>query len=184
MKPDTNYLSYADQSNLVLDGMTIQPDVPSDWDDVLKISCCKFTEVNHCIINPDGGNREDGVDVMRESYCVSFNNCHVGAGQRYAFTIKGGCDLIRLKDVTIIRHGGGWERVDIDIGNWSTTTPKKTDAVFLTNVTASDGKPVRVRVGWARRPEILGGNVKILFWQSLGLKLYCLVMRFLNLFKK
>jgi hypothetical protein len=36
----------------------------------------------------------------------------------------------------------------------------------------TDGKPVRVVVGNAEKPSVVGGNVKILFWRSLGLKLF------------
>ncbi len=82
-----------------------------------------------------------------------------------------------LRDCTITRGGGNWERVDIDIGNWSTTTPAKTGVVTIDHVTRTDGKPVRVRVGWADKPVIIGPKVHILFWQSLGLKIYCLVRR-------
>jgi hypothetical protein len=49
------------------------------------------------------------------------------------------------------------------------------------NCKRSDGLPVRVRVGWADRPVVIGGNVKILFWQSLMLKVYVFI---LNLFSK
>jgi hypothetical protein len=177
-KPDINYRSYADQDNFTVAGETIQADDPAAYDDILKVSHCQYAIVRDCAINLNGGNREDGVDVMRSSYAVHFNECEVGAGQLYAFTIKGGSDMISLRNVLITRPGPWPQRVDIDIGNYSSTVPNaKTGTILLTNVTRTDGKPVRVRVGWAARPIISGGNVKVLFWQSLALKVYVWVMR-------
>ena len=176
--PDINYRSYADQDNVTVTGETIQAPDPQNYDDILKISHCQFMTVSGCIINANGGNREDGVDIMRDSYAVHLTDCDVGAGKLYAFTIKGGSDMVSLKNIVITRPGPWPQRVDIDIGNFSSTVPNsKTGRVFLENVTRLDGKPVRVRVGWADRPIIVGGNVKVLFWQSLILKAYVWVMR-------
>ena len=70
-----------------------------------------------------------------------------------------------------ITRPGRW--VDIDIGNYSSTVPDaKTGRIMLISVTRTDGKPVRVRVGFAEDPLIVGGNVKVLRCQSLALKLY------------
>lgn len=170
---DRNYESHADVVGLRMAGRHIAPSSPSEYDDVLKISHCTDARVEDCVINPDGGNREDGVDIMRGCHTVTFRRCQVGAGAKYGFTIKGGCEHILLEDVVISRPGGGWERVDIDIGNYSHTCPHAyTSAVTLDNVRRSDGRPVRVRVGFADRPTVLGGNIKVLFWQSLALKAY------------
>ncbi len=179
--PDINYKSYADQSGVRVSYGTFAPENPGLYDDILKVSHCDNAVFADCIVNPDGGNREDGVDVMRDSYDVSFNRCRVGAGDKYAFTIKGGSNMIFLTDVVITRPGGGWERVDIDLGNYSSTTPNsKTGRVVLTNLRREDGKPVRVRVGWADRPYISEGNVKVLFWQSIFLKIYVAVRRLIG----
>ena len=83
--------------------------------------------------------------------------------------------------MTIIRGGGSIEKVDIDIGNYSDNAKGKTTDVRIVNCRRSDGKPIRVRVGWADRPVVIGGNVKILFWQSLLLKIYVYIK---NLFTK
>lgn len=171
MKPDNNFQSYAGVSDLTVVNQEYSPDDPSNIDDVLKISHSERITFIKCDINPKGGNREDGVDVMNNSKNIRFSECSVGCG-KYAFTIKGGSNFVWLDNVVI--HGKhGIEGVDIDIGNFSSTVPDdKTGIVMLDNVTRKDGKPVRVRVGWASYPVITGGNVKVLFWQSLILKAY------------
>jgi hypothetical protein len=177
MKPDNNYFIVSDLFLKEYSDLVVSAPNPADYDDIFKISGSSNITVRDCTINPDGGNREDGVDIMRYSKFVEFNWCKVGAGKKYAFTVKGGSNSVTIRDTTSTRGGGNWERVDIDIGNWSTTTPAKTGVVTIDHVTRTDGKPVRVRVGWADKPVVIGGNVHILFWQSLGLKIYCLVRR-------
>ena len=177
MKPDNNYFIVSDLFIKEYSDLVVSPPNPADYYDIFKVSGSSSITVRDCTINPDGGNREDGVDIMRYSKYIEFNWCKVGAGKKYGFTIKGGSNNVTLRDCTITRGGGNWERVDIDIGNWSTTTPAKTGVVTIDHVTRTDGKPVRVRVGWADQPVIIGPKVHILFWQSLGLKIYCLVRR-------
>lgn len=179
-KPDNNYRSIADRIDVRVINEVITPPLGTagQYDDILKFSNVQYGLIDNCIINSDGGNREDGVDIMRYCKNLLFSHCRVGAGKKYAFTIKGGSDFIYLENVSITRRGGGWERVDIDIGNYSSTVPDaKTGIVFLRNVTALDGKPVRVRVGWADRVVVEGGNVEILRCQSLALKVYVWLMR-------
>jgi hypothetical protein len=169
---DVNFRSVSDTTDVNIIDEVIDAPSPSQFDDILKISCALRVNVTNTTINSRGGNREDGVDIMRISEDIYFKNCEVGAGQKYAFTIKGGSSRITLQDVTITRPGGGIERVDIDLGNFSDRDYGPTTKITLTNVTRSDGKPVRVRVGNAEAPLIIGGNVKVLILQSLALKLY------------
>jgi len=177
LAPDKNFASFADESDRTIGDELFAPQNPAEWDDIVKVSHCDGLTFRNCIINPLGGNREDGVDVMRKSRHVEFYNCRVGCGNRYAFTIKGGSEMISLANVTITGRRGK-EGVDIDIGNFSHTLPNaKTGLVYLDNVARSDGSAVTVRVGWATKPAITGGNVKILFWASIGLKLYVLFKR-------
>ena len=178
---DKNYKSYADEQNVVIQNETIDAPNPENYDDILKLSHVEGANINNCIINPSGGNREDGIDIMRFCRSIYIGNCQVGAGKLYAFTIKGGSSQIDLSNVTIIRGGGSIEKVDIDIGNYSENAKGKTTDVRIVNCKRSDGLPVRVRVGWADRPVVIGGNVKILFWQSLLLKIYVYIK---NLFTK
>ena len=177
LEPDKNFKSFCDESDRTIADQLFSPDDPTEWDDIVKVSHCEGLTFRHCIINPEGGNREDGVDIMRKSHLIEFYNCRVGTGKRYAFTIKGGSDMISLANVTVTGRQGT-EGVDIDIGNFSHTLPNvKTGRVYLDNVGRSNGQPVTVRVGWAPWPVVTGGNVKVLFWASMGLKLYVLFKR-------
>jgi hypothetical protein len=178
---DKNYRSYADETNVVIQNDTIDAPNPEQFDDILKLSHVVGCTVDNCHINPSGGNREDGIDIMRFCRSIYIRNCQVGAGAKYAFTIKGGSSQIDLSNVTITRGGGGSEKVDIDIGNYSDNAKGRTTDVMIVNCRRSDGQPIRVRVGWADNPVIIGGNVKILFWKSLLLKIYVFIK---NLFYK
>lgn len=178
--PDKNFLSFADRARETFDNMVVCPELEGersqDFDDILKIShCAEFTfrNLNVC---PEGLQREDGVDVMRFSRHIAFLNARVAAGAKYAFTIKGGSADILLRNVTITRPG---KHVDIDLGNYSHNADGETLRVTLDNVRREDSKPVRVRVGWAEPPKIVGGNVRILHLQSLLLKLYVHTKRLL-----
>lgn len=172
-KPDVNFRSYANEQGIELNDQVIDPrvsDIDSSlYDDIFKLSRCKSVTLIGCKIRGGGMNREDGVDINNECGHIAFHACDVEAGAKYAFTIKGGSYVVVLSDVVITRPG---KYVDIDLGNWSDQSCKKTDAVILSSVTRSDGKPVRVRVGHAQMPVIKGGNIKILRTQSILLKAY------------
>jgi hypothetical protein len=169
---DKNYLSISDQHIYNLEGVDISPVDAREYDDILKISGSTNVRIRSCFINRYGGNREDGVDIMRLCRDVIIEDCSIRAGGKYAVTIKGGSSKIWLTDVIIVGSRGS-EGVDIDIGNYNHVVPNaKTGKVVLENVTREDGQPVRVRVGFAEKPLVIGGNVKILFWQSLALKAY------------
>lgn len=176
---DNNYYSIADRGGVVIEKREITCDYPHAYDDCLKISNALNVVVKQCQINIGGKNREDGVDVMRYSRAIYFQHCTVQAGDGYAFTIKGGSDNVVLSEVVIVGPRGK-EGVDIDLGNFSETVPDaKTGKVHLLGVSRADGQPVRVRVGWAEKPVVCDGNVKILFWQSIALKVYVRVKRWL-----
>lgn len=104
---------------------------------------------------------------------ILCRGCTLKAG-KYAVTIKGGCYDITLDDVVIERPAQGWEGVDIDIGNRSHNALGRTRGVVLSNVRRADGKPVRVRVGWADMPVVRDSNVKILRVQSMLLRWFVL----------
>lgn len=183
--PDRNYHSISDTGHLTVQGRIFCPEFEGlraeDFDDILKLSHVHNVTVRNCDVLPRGIQREDAIDIMRESRNVYIEGGRIAAGKKYAVTVKGGSDAVLLRDIEIVRPGGGWEKVDIDIGNDSHVSPKKTGTVTITNVFRTDGKPVRIRVGWAKKPRIFGpSKYKVLFWQSLGLKLYVAAMRVLR----
>ena len=180
-KPDENYLSYADVQNdelQFLHHLNVSPAFAEQYDDLLKISRCRNMVFRHLVVAPNGRQREDAIDIMRFSRDVYIDGAILRGG-KYVVTIKGGSCEILLNDVLIERPANGREGVDIDIGNFSHNALGRTGRVVLRNVLRSDGKPVRVRVGWADEPVIIGGNVKVLRFQSLLLKAYVYVKAFL-----
>ena len=94
------------------------------------------------------------------------------SGDAQAVTIKGGSQNIRLTNVAI--SGSGSEG-DIVLGGWSDQSMSMTTGVVLENVSKSDGSAVRVVLGKADKPTIIGGNCKIDRWQSFLLKAYCFI---------
>lgn len=180
-KPDLNHLSYADVQNdemVVLHHLNVSPPDAEKYDDLLKVSHCRNMTFRHLVVAPNGMQREDAVDIMRFSRDIVLDGAILRGG-KYVMTIKGGSRDIQLHDVLIERPASGGEGVDIDIGNFSHNALGRTGRVVLRDVLRSDGKPVRVRVGWADEPVIVGGNVKILRFQSLLLKAYVFVKAWL-----
>ena len=171
-KPDVNYEGVADNKTPVsITDRTIQPHAPQMWDDVFKLSNAWAVTVTNCDINPEGGNREDGVDINRYSRECLFKDCRVRSGDKYAFTIKGGSHHIKLDNVVI--HGPrGKEGVDIDIGNYAGQSYAMTHSININNVNREDGRPVTIRIGRGCDVNVTNSNVKILAFQSILLKVY------------
>lgn len=169
---DRNYVSIAD--NRMPDvriGNRFDPEKPELFDDILKLSNAWAVNISDCVINPNGGNREDGIDMARYCRDVIIKDCKVGPGAKYAVTIKGGSHHIVLENITITGERGK-EGVDIDIGNFSDWNYAMTHSIDLINVKREDGRPVTLRIGRAEGVNIIGGNIKLLFVQSFFLKAY------------
>lgn len=164
--PDRNYRSYADVSGVFLNGEDIAPPDPANWADTLKFSNARDVNVQGCTVL---GSTEDCVDIMRGSHDIVISGCTMFPAGKYAFTIKGGSHDIMIVDTVIFGEGS---ETDIELGNWTAVNFDKSYRIVLDNVTRSDGKPVRVRVGHAQKPTIIGGNVKIDHFGSLLLKAY------------
>jgi len=169
-KADVNWKSFADVKNIKLEKETVSPPNPENYDDILKFSNVQNANVYDCDINPKGGNKEDGVDINRFCKNIRMVKTSIRSGEKYAVTIKGGSEDILLQNVIIL--GRGKEGVDIDIGNYSDSTMKKSQNIMLANVNRADGKPVTLRVGHAKNIFITDSNIKKLRFQSIGLKLY------------
>ena len=172
-KADKNWYSIADNpTSVVHTTETFDPPSPkSQWDDCLKLSNARAVEIHFCSINPQGGNREDGIDMNRFTRNCVIQSCIIGNGGKYAVTIKGGSYNIKIIDCTITGKRG-WEGVDIDIGNFADFNYSNTHSITLQNVRRNDGRPVTVRIGHATDVDIIGGDVKVLVISSLLLKGY------------
>ena len=168
MKTDVNYLSIADTNGVHMENVKLpkEGESASNYDDVLK-----FSNAQDCSF-ADGyveGGRENAVDINRNCRNILIRDTTLKGGDHCSVVIKGGSRAIDLLRVLIVPGGGHY---DIELGGWSDQSKEKTGLVLLEHVMRTDGKPVRVAVGNAKRPMVYGGNVKVLFWWSLGLKLY------------
>lgn len=168
MKADVNYLSISDCSGTHLENVKLpkEGDSASQYDDTLKFSKatdCSFR--NGYII----GGRENAVDMNRECRFITVQDSTLRSGDHCAIVVKGGCENILLSRLLITPSGGAY---DIELGGWSDQSRARTRWVTLEGVMRTDGKPVRVVCGNADKPFVFGGDVKVLFWWSLGLKLF------------
>ena len=148
------------------------PERPQDFEDVLKISACRECRWEHFqVVSGAPCNREDGIDISYLCDQVVLQNFSVDAGLLYAITIKQARN-VTLRNGVIHRPGGGWERVDIDLGNRSQYRELRTKHVLIDGMSRADGEPVRVRVGHADKPTLRNGIYDVLTLQSWGLKGY------------
>jgi hypothetical protein len=173
---DINYLSIFGETVNHLRDCKIYPTVseggdrnPIPFDDLLKYSNSGYCYATRCTIGGEHPSREDAIDINNGCSGIFIDGCFIYAGLKYAITIKGASNCIVVSNTVIVRPG---KHVDIDIGNWSDQYFGRTCGVKLLNVVRADGEPVRVRVGRAEKPEIVGGNCRVMPLQSLGLKAY------------
>ena len=173
-RPDKQYRIYADTNNVhIFDEMIAPPD--DTYHDTLKFSNVNGALVERCKIIGTGP--EDAVDLMRYSRDIVIRNCTLLAQGKYCITIKGGCKNIILENVIIENRGS---ETEIDLGNRSHFIDEITDGIILRNVTASDGKPVRVRVLNAKPPIVEGGNVKVTVYPKWLVKVIFFVLKLLD----
>lgn len=171
--PDQNYRSYCDVTDVYEAGRTIDPRRegldPAAFDDLLKLSHVQRAMLRGFAVRGGGLQRENAIDLNRECADVILDCFSVEAGRQNAVTIKGGCVRTTITHLVIERAGG---HCDIELGNWSDQSQAPVRSTVLENVSRADGKLVRLRVGHAERPIIVGGNVEYLWLQSLALKVY------------
>jgi hypothetical protein len=169
-RPDRNYKSYADVFGVTIQDARFDPAEagldPQAFDDTLKFSNASEVHAENIFVR---GGRENAVDMNRGCHDIAIQTSTLVGGNQCAIVIKGGSHDIALGDV-MIREAVG--RYDIELGGWSDQSFEKTRRILLHDVRRDDGKPVRVAVGHAEKPDIEGGNVKILFFESLALKAF------------
>ncbi len=150
---DKNYESYAGQNGVVVEGRKI--DGGPGYNDMLKFSDCTNFRVTECYIV---GGSEDCVDMNRGKGGLIENTMFEPRGS-FALTAKGGFSNLHLRNVMVRGRG---KETTIDLGNWSDQAPwKMTKNIVLENLTSEDGSPVSVRVLWAQKPKVIGGNVRV-----------------------
>lgn len=168
---DNNFYSIADKDNVVLaDTELIVPfDQAHEIDDILKISHSTRILVQQVVVDGYSLQKENAIDMNRECRDVEVSNCRLVSGKQNALTVKGGCENIRIIHTEIVPGHG---HCDIELGNWSDQSDKRTTGVVLKNVWRTDGEPLRLRVGNADYPKIVDCEVDYLWFQSFLLKAY------------
>ena len=172
-KPDRNYESHADVDGVIIENRSIPPQEEEEeevaslyYSDSLKLSKATDVLVKSCSIT---GGSEDCIDMNRYCSDITVSDCILKPCGKYGITIKGGTTRVTLKNLLFMTHG---KETDIDLGNWSDQSAEPVSSVVLENITSLDGKPVRVRVLWAQKPKVLGGNVKLIIYPKLLVKIY------------
>jgi hypothetical protein len=150
---DINLESYANETDVRVVGPRLIDG--EEYSDALKFSNCNAVHVENVEII---GGREDCIDINRGGLIAIADTLLYPRG-KFAVTIKGGAEVVTLRNVTLAGHGS---EVDIDLGNWSDQSGERTRGVTLDNVFAADGKPVVIRVLHADMPLIRGGNVRVI----------------------
>lgn len=158
---DKNYLSYANEINVVVEDQAIMPPDVS-YADTLKFSNCWWASVNNCSIV---GGTEDCIDCYRGGEIYIQNSDLIGL-KRNGITIKGEVEKYRIEGVSFTNHGSD---ADIEIGQFGIHEVfpfkrKPCDGVIsdVKMIDHSNGQKVKIRVWNADVPEIRASNVKII----------------------
>ena len=178
-KPDTNFLSFADRTDEIYDGLNVDPRAegkdPADFDDLLKISHCRGLVFSNFVVQGAGRQRENAIDLNHECSGIVLIDGTVEAGQQNAITIKGGCTATTLRRIVILRPS---KNCDIELGNHSDQSQRRTTHTYAHDVTRSDGRPVRVTVGNADWPIATGDTqIERQYLRSARLKAYLALKR-------
>lgn len=163
---DNNFRSYADVDGVTIKDEVITPDNPTQYNDILKLSNAKNVDIIGAFIT---GGSEDCVDMNRNCQNVFIANTALCPNGKFGVTIKGGTRSVIIQNVEFVKHGS---ETDIDIGNWSDQSNEPVRQVTLANVRAMDERPVRVRVLWGERPNVIGGNVKLIVYPKILVQIY------------
>jgi hypothetical protein len=169
---DRNWHSVADAQGVQLHDLRLDPTeeghAVDEFDDTLK-----FSNAQHCVALRlwIRGGSENAVDMNRNCADIRLQDSTLISGAQCAIVVKGGARDIELSHVCIVPRNQDTP-CDIELGGWSDQSDARTARVTLHEVSRIDGRPVRVAVGHADRPTIIGGRVRVLFWRSLGLKAF------------
>lgn len=171
---DRNFLSVADVDGRTLEDLRIDPESEGqrrdEFDDILKFSHARNVVARRLWV---AGGTENAIDMNRECRAIRVEDSTLISGRQCAIVIKGGSEAIAFTRVKIAPAEPD-TAYDIEIGGWSDQSMERTRNVTLQEVTRWDGKAVRVVVGHADRPVIIGGRCRVLFWRSLALKTFWL----------
>lgn len=149
---DNNLLSYNgphDNNRAVVLNETVYGE---GYDDAIKLTTkLENFDLEAGIVE---GGSEDVVDINNESHHIDVSIAGWKSNGQYNATIKGGSHDIRLNGL-IITHG---KKVDVDLGNWSDQSDKKTYNIELA-LRSIGGRKIKVRVLKADKPTFINSDV-------------------------
>lgn len=165
---DNNYLpgDFADRRGEVFENLVLlPPNWGAEYDDIFKVSHCQECQFRDIEVVA-GKQKENALDLNRESLHNRFFRLILDAGKQGAILIKGGSSHNHFDDVEITNPSG---HSDIMIGGYSGQSKKATVGTIFNNIRRKDGKPVRYAYTFLRaaRPKFTNSKVKFQFWWSL-----------------
>jgi hypothetical protein len=169
---DTNYRSYADLEDVRIPDYTrFDPTDegldPRDYADVLKFSHAeRVAGVNLTVV----GGKENAIDMNRRCRDIFLSDVTLCGGDQSSVVIKGATENVILRRFTYFVSKKAW--CEVLIGDWSDQSTEPSRNIVLDDHYRKDGKPVRVVVGRAEWPYVVGGNVRICYVKSYALKAY------------
>lgn len=177
-KRDNNYFSLSNNiTNLTGQAgvdwpnpLNFNPENPQQYDAILKI-CDNSCNVNLQNVDISQG-REAACDINNHTHDIVINGIFGQTGQvgQQVLTVKGGSYNIEYEGIMKSRG----QRWDGRLGDWSDQSCNATYNVDMSKLRHEDNNKIRWVVGRAKWPtkQQLGQYNKILFWYSIGEKIY------------
>lgn len=163
---DKNFKSYEAFKGVSFRGVQLNPDVPSDWNDTMKVHRCEGCVFDSFEVR---GAKEDCLDIGRETNDCLFHEFVVKPTGQYIVTCKGGSNYNHFRNWTVCRHG---KDVDFEFGNWHSYNFDYSKGNVIDGVRSTDGKPITYCYRWGCRPTVVNTHAKHLWWRSIGLTVY------------
>lgn len=153
-------------SDLILQGIDL-----NQISDIFKLSHVQNIHIKRLIVLCGGLQKENAADFNFECTNVTIDHMELEEGDQNAWTCKGGCSAIKIGALGI--HASGRAHCNIELGNWSDQSKKKTHDIKITElVEVVGGGVVQIRVDYASRPQIQQGNIHWQIWQGLLIDLW------------
>lgn len=167
--PDINYHTgeFADRTRESFGPLALTPpNAGAGYDDIFKVSHCVNCQWDDIEVKA-GKQRENALDLNRNSCGNLFRRLVLDAGEQGAILVKGGSSNNTWDNVLIREVGSGHS--DIMIGGYSGQSKAKSHNNRFHNIRRADGQPIRVAWCFTRasKPVITGSNVKYQYGWSL-----------------
>jgi hypothetical protein len=164
-----DYGTHVDASQQTLDGDLLVPPNKT-YDGTLKFSQTS----NYKVVSLYAASaNESSLDINNHCTNLAIQGTlgQVGDVLEHPVTIKGAADVPDSKIVLTLLIRSRGKNFDVILGDWSDESYNVLRGVVLNIAAHPDGKPIRVVLGRAVKP-LMTANCEVLFWWSLGLKIY------------